>query len=98
LALRRRMQHGALRSLAFVWIPGSLVVGTTGLLVWLFESRIDPQITSSVVLVPLLGWLAWTAWRSPVGTWFRPGETAVCGLVLLVLLVGVGKATWSQGP
>jgi hypothetical protein len=96
--LRRRVGSASLQNTALVWIPGVLVLAAMGLVAWLLAYRVDPARTSAVLLTPLLLLLVWAAWRAPPRSWFRPGEAAVCGLVLLLLSVGVAKGTWSQGP
>jgi hypothetical protein len=97
LVLRRRVS-APLDNVALVWVPGAVILAATGLVAWVLAPEIDSSLTSSVVLAALFAWLAWSALRAPAGSWFRPGEAAVCGLALLVLLVGVAKATWSPGP
>jgi hypothetical protein len=98
LILRPRIGAKSPGSLAFVWVPGLLYLTLAGVAAWLLAPGIDPALTSAVALGPLLAGLAWATARAPFRVWFRPGELAVCGLTLVVLAIGVGKATWSQGP
>jgi hypothetical protein len=98
LYLRQRARDSGWFGPAFVWVPGTLVLGTTGLIAWLLAHRIDPDVTAAIVLVPVLVALTWWTTRVRLPAVFAPGEAAVCGLLLLVVLAGVGKATWSEGP
>jgi hypothetical protein len=95
LVLRRHARAAPLDGLPLIWIPGTLYLAASGLAAWLLASEIDPQVTSTVALTPLLAWLAWRAAKASVRSWFRPGEAAVCGLMLVVVLIAVGKATRS---
>jgi len=98
LYLRQRARGSFLFGPAFVWVSGTLLLAVTGLAAWLLAYRFDPQFTVAIVLVPVLLTLAWWAMKVPIRSVFVPGEAAVCGLLLLVVLVGVAKATWSPGP
>jgi hypothetical protein len=98
LYLRQRVRKPSLLGAAFVWVPGTLILAFAGLVAWLLAYRVNPDITSAILLVPVLAVLTWSAARVPVQSVFLPGEAAVFALLLLVVLVGVGKATWSEGP
>ena len=98
LVLRRRAQHPLWQSLALVWIPGLLILAAGGAVTWLLAGTIDPGLTSGLLMAALLSWLAWAAATTPARSLIRPGEARVFGVVLLLLLIGIGKATWSPGP
>jgi hypothetical protein len=98
LFLRDRLGQRFLLGPAFVWIPGGALLAATGLLAWLLAWRVDPQVTSVAVLAPVSLVLLWTAVRGSGPSLFVPGELAVCGVLVLLVLIGTAKATWSSGP
>ncbi len=98
LYLRQRTRESFLFGPAFVWVPGTLVLAVTGAVAWLLADQVAPELTVAVVLVPVLAVLTYWATRVPVRSVFVPGEAAVVGLLVVVVLVGVGKSTWSQSP
>ncbi|HEY6316608.1 MAG TPA: hypothetical protein VI462_01815 [Acidimicrobiia bacterium] len=83
---------------ALLWVPGFLYLVAVGVVCWLLESRVSPQAVSTVLLVPI-PLLVLAALVSPGDRHARlhRGEPAVIGVMLLLLAVGVGMSTWSEG-
>ena len=99
LALRTRLEHGSLWSdAALLWVPGFLYLLFVGVLTWLLEATLDPQVTGTVLLVPLPILLLLAAGRSRTTPVLSGGERGVVLVMALLLLIGLGRATWSPSP
>jgi hypothetical protein len=97
-ALRRFVGPGSLlNNLAFIWVPGALYLAAVGTIAWLLEFAVEPQVAATVLLVPVPLLLIWSTRLSVDGT-VRRDEWPVLLLVILLLAIGLGRATWSQGP
>jgi hypothetical protein len=98
ILLRRWTSSSAvLGNAALLWVPGFLYLVLVGVLAWLLEFAVSPQTVSTVLLVPIpllvLGSLLRPG-RAPLG--LRAGEPLAVGLVLALLAIGIGQATWSE--
>ena len=87
---------------ALLWMPGFLWLVTVGLLAWLCASFLDPQVTVIVLVLPvpiaiLIAVIRPSASQILKRSLFKTGERVVIGLMLLLVLIGIGKATWSSG-
>lgn len=99
LALRRMLRSDHLiTSTAFVWIPGTLYLALVGVCVWVLEFAIDPQVVSTVLLLPIPCLLVTSTLGSSRPRLVRGEEWPVLVIVVLLVLIGVGRAAWSQGP
>ena len=87
-----------LASAAFLWVPGCLYLVIVGTLAWVLEFALRPQLVVTVLLVPIPLALLWSVYRVPIGRLVRDDEWVVLILVVLLLGIGIGRATWSQGP
>jgi Dolichyl-phosphate-mannose-protein mannosyltransferase len=70
-------------------------VGTTA---WLLEFAVEPRVVATVLLVPVPLLLIWSTRMSAGGSTVRRDEWPVLLLVIFLLAIGLGRATWSQGP
>jgi hypothetical protein len=99
LLLRSRLPASSMwRSSAFVWIPGFLYLVASGLVAWGLAAWVDPQVVGVVFTVPIPVFVLVALHRRLPGVVFERGERTVAVLMLLLVVVGIGKATWSQGP
>jgi hypothetical protein len=98
-ALRRFVApRSLLNNLAFVWVPGALYLAAVGTTAWLLEFAVEPQVVATVLLVPVPLVLLWSTRMSLSRSTVRRDEWPVLLLVVLLLAIGLGRATWSQGP
>jgi hypothetical protein len=99
VALRASLHPGnRLRNPAFLWLPGVVLLVIVGLASWWLAAFVDPATVSAVLLLPVALWILWTLWQRDVHLLLGRAELATCGVLLLMLLVGLGRATWSQDP
>jgi hypothetical protein len=83
-------------SAAHVWVPGFLYLVGVGVAVWVLESRVAPETTAVVLVVPIPVWVWWATRRTAAATLATAGERVVLLIVGLVLAIGIGKAMWSK--
>jgi hypothetical protein len=83
---------------ALLWVPGFLYLVAVGVVAWLLESAVSPQAVSTVLLapIPLLVLGALLLPDSP-STRLHAGEPLAIGIALLLLAIGIGISTWSEG-
>jgi hypothetical protein len=99
VALRARLPvESALRNPAYLWVPGFGLLVVVGSAAWGLADFVDPATVSAVLLLPVALWILWTLRVGRVEALLGRAELATCGLLLLLLLVGLGRATWSQDP
>jgi hypothetical protein len=99
-ALLRRWtaRSGLFGNTALLWVPGFVYLMAVGVIAWLLESRVSPQAVSTVLLAPIpVLVLAALVSRDRRHTRLHRGEPAVIGVMLLLLAIGVGMSTWSEG-
>lgn len=86
------------RNPALLWVPGFAYLLAAGLLTWGLAAFVSPHLVSAVaVLLVPVALLAALVRRGTVLV-PRGAEAAILGVALLLLLIGIGKATWSPGP
>jgi hypothetical protein len=86
------------RNVAFVWVPGFLYLTACGLVAWALAAYVDLAVLTAILSLPMpLLYLVVLRANAP-GIVFQRGERGVAVIMLCLLLVGIGKATWSQGP
>ncbi|MFN8035249.1 MAG: glycosyltransferase family 39 protein [Acidimicrobiia bacterium] len=91
-------EDSAWRSTGVVWIPGFLYLVVTGLVSWGLAAYLDvASVAGAFAVVPPVLLLAALArgWKEIL---FTRGERAVVVVMLLLVAIAIGKATWSQGP
>ena len=99
LVLRPQLRtHALLGNAAFVWIPGMLALVATGLLAWLLASLVSPRAVSATMLTVVASWMLWKLRTRHRGEIVDGVERLVLVVLLLLLAIGVGRATWSVGP
>ncbi|MGH8986447.1 MAG: hypothetical protein ACRDY6_21620 [Acidimicrobiia bacterium] len=99
VALRAVLPTGTrLRNPAFLWVPGFVLLVMVGLAAWGLAAFVEPATVSTILLLPVPLWVLWTLKVRELDVLLRPAELATCAFLLLMLLVGVGRATWSQDP
>jgi hypothetical protein len=87
-----------LATTAFVWVPGIFYLFIVGTLAWLLAFAFPPEFVVTLLLVPVPLALLGCAFRFPLGRLVPSDERLVLVLVILLIAIGVGRATWSQGP
>jgi hypothetical protein len=86
------------RNPAYLWVPGFGLLVIVGLIVWGLAAFVDPAAISAVLLLPVALGILWRLWSSPVDGVLAGHEAVVLLVLGLVLLIGLGRATWSQVP
>ncbi len=98
LWLRARLRDDSwLRSCALVWLPGFLLLAVSGVVAWALSAHVDPQLTVALLTAPAPILLV-ALLRRPVDRIVAPSERAIALMMMLLLLIGIGRAAWSAMP
>lgn len=101
LALRAVLAgRGRRLPLALAGLPGPALLAATGGLCWwgATGAGVNPRLTSGVVLVPVLAWVALVAWGQPAPAGLHGHARKAALVAMAVLAIAVAKGTWSPGP
>ena len=98
LLLRTTVSSPLWQSLALVPVPGLLYLTVTGLTIWTTASWIEPHkmalLSAILVAIPVAG----DVLRRREIPLIAPAEIRVFLVILLIILVAVARASYSQGP
>ncbi|MBV9611309.1 MAG: hypothetical protein JO091_02505 [Acidobacteriaceae bacterium] len=99
LVLRQHLVASG-RQLAFIWIPvpGLLVVGLFGLVVWIGPHAVRPIFISRVTLTATFVYLAYRLLRVRLSLYTNSVERRVLLVVILLVSIGAAKVSYSLGP
>ena len=84
--------------LAFLALPGMLILGGTGVIAWALGGSVDPRTTCFAVMVPVLGLLLGSLLYAGPEDVFTREERQCLVIVGCVLGLAVGRVIWSLGP
>lgn len=84
--------------LAFIALPGLLLLFAIGLLAWLLGGSLAPRDTCLAVVAPVLAALIFAALAGSVEDVFEPEERRTLLVVGCVLGLAIARALWSLGP
>src|SRR4051812_561175 len=83
-----------------VWlpVPGTLLMGIFGILIWKVTPRFPPDQAARWALCPIFLLLALAPVLRPLSSLLSRMEMRVLGFVLLVAAIAMGRGTYSVGP
>jgi hypothetical protein len=84
--------------LAFLPLPGLIVMAATGALAWLLGGSADPRAVCAAVLLPVLAGCAAIVFALGDGAIFDREERRTLLTVGCVLGIAIGRALWYVGP
>jgi hypothetical protein len=94
----RRLRGPRAPSLAFLFIPGLLVMFAVGTVAWALSGEIDPRATCLMLTAPVLGLVLATVLGGGPEDIFSGEEQRALVVVGCVLGLAVARALWSLGP
>lgn len=93
-----RLFSGRRQGLAFVPLPGLLLLAVTGVLAWVLGGEVEPRVVCFAVLGPVIGLLFGALLGGGEEDLFEPEEQRALVLVGCVLGFAIGRTLWSLGP
>jgi len=98
VAVRVLAGRGSYPGLAFLPLPGLLLMAAAGGLAWVLGGVADPRAICCAVLLPVLGMSGAIYAALGDGAVFDPEERRTLLIVGCVLGIAIGRALWSLGP
>lgn len=100
LALRAMVKspNSLWRNFTLIAFPGIILLTINGLIVWLLAPVCRPQLITVILTLPALLWCLLMALRKSIHEIVSPIEWKALVIFMVVVIVAVAKATYSQGP
>ncbi len=99
LALRTYLKEDSiLRALAFVPLPGVVILAICALICWALAPGVNPQVISTAFSLACLALCVYVLGLRSAPELVSKMEWKVLGIVFVVILIAVAKAGYSVGP
>ncbi|MFN8163258.1 MAG: hypothetical protein U0R26_05400 [Solirubrobacterales bacterium] len=93
-----RTVSGRRQGLAFVPLPGLLLLIATGLLAWVLAGPVEPRITCFAIFAPAIGLMLGALIGAGEESLLDPDEQRALLVVGCALGFAIGRTLWSLGP